>query len=50
MFVNHMLTRVRAWHERRVTVRALQALDKRELDDLQIGRWRIGQIARGAQV
>jgi uncharacterized protein YjiS (DUF1127 family) len=48
MFVNRMLARVQAWQERQVTVRALQALDTRELDDLQIGRWQIGQIARGA--
>ena len=48
MFVNRILTRVQAWQTRRVTVRALQALDTRELDDLQIGRWQIGRIARGA--
>jgi uncharacterized protein YjiS (DUF1127 family) len=50
MYVKRMLTRVQAWRGRQATVRALQALDTGELDDLQIGRWRIGQIARGARI
>jgi uncharacterized protein YjiS (DUF1127 family) len=49
MFVHRLFSRVRAWRERQATIRALQALSTSELDDLQIGRWQIGEIARGAR-
>ena len=46
MWITAVLNRYRAWRSYRRTVCELDALDRRELDDLGIGRWQIRSLAR----
>ena len=48
MTFDSLMTRYREWRRYRRTVSALSALDRRELDDLDIGRWQIEEVARRA--
>lgn len=47
-FINSIAARIKAYRNYRLTLRALSALDDRELSDLGIYRGRIDDIARGA--
>jgi uncharacterized protein YjiS (DUF1127 family) len=46
MFVTYLLSRIRAYLRYRETVRELSALTDRELDDLGISHFEIGNVAR----
>ena len=46
-FINSIAARITAYRKYRMTLRALSALDDRELSDLGIYRGRIDEIARG---
>ena len=47
-FISALTARVTAYRNYRKTLKALSALDDRELSDLGIFRGRIDEIARGA--
>lgn len=42
----NILVRLRRWRDIHDTIRELNRLDDRELDDLGIGRWRIAEMAK----
>ena len=46
MSITAALKRFRAWRQYHRTVSQLEALDRRELDDLGIGRWQIRSLTR----
>ncbi|MBL6945935.1 MAG: DUF1127 domain-containing protein [Rhodospirillales bacterium] len=46
MLFNIIRTGLRRWRDVHATIRELNQLDDRELDDLGIGRWRIPEIAQ----
>lgn len=46
--ISSLAARIGAYRKYRLTLRALSALDDRELSDLGIYRGRIDEIARGA--
>ena len=47
-FISAVIERIVAYRNYRLTLKALSALDDRELSDLGIFRGRIEEIARGA--
>ena len=47
-FISAMAARITAYRSYRSTLKALSALDDRELSDLGIFRGRIEEVARGA--
>ncbi len=47
-FISALAARITAYRSYRTTLKALSALDDRELSDLGIFRGRIEEIARGA--
>lgn len=46
MILDSLVARYRAWRRYRDAISALSALDQRELDDFDIGRWQIEELAR----
>jgi uncharacterized protein YjiS (DUF1127 family) len=46
MSFTNILARMRRWYDVRETIRELNQLDDRELNDFGIGRWRISEIAK----
>ena len=46
MWYTNILVRLRRRRDVHETIRELNRLDDRELNDLGIGRWRIAEIAR----
>ncbi|MBL6945661.1 MAG: DUF1127 domain-containing protein [Rhodospirillales bacterium] len=46
MLFNVIRAGLRRWRDIHVTIRELNQLDDRELNDLGIGRWRIPEIAQ----
>ena len=48
MTFNNFNSGLRRWWDVQKTIRALNQLDDSELNDLDIGRWRIPQLARQA--